>query len=213
MTLRIVVRADEPEVAAQVLAALGVQTDAPNRPNPGAWTARTTVSLVIAAAGDRRPGVYLGTDDFDDALDAAAAIAGSDAVTVRRDGTSGQIDIGDRLSILVERDAPVAEPHDVWDTGLLHTVMPMFEEHARRVRECLASVGATNPRLVGNRLGRFAGPTRWLLVVDAPESADLAPVERMLLDIRGKWAPVEIKRSISLDSDHLVEINRKAFDI
>lgn len=213
MTLKIVVRAGDPDRAAEVLGALGVRTEAPNRPNPDAWTLRTTVSLVVTAAGDRRPGIYIGPDAFDDALDAAAEIVEAESVTVRRDGEAGEIDIGDGLAILVERDAPMAEPHDVWDTGLLHTIKPMFDEHINRMRECLANAGATNPRLVGNRLGRMAGATRWLLVVDADDDADLGPVDRLLTEVGRGWAPVEVRRSAAIEPDHLAEIDRRAFEI
>src|SRR3954465_7792221 len=108
MTLNVIVRTDDPARTAKILGALGISTNDPNRPNPDAWTVRTTVSLVVTAAEGHKPGVYLGPADFEGALEAVAEIIGTEGISVASNGMSADIDVGDGLALLVERDAPRA---------------------------------------------------------------------------------------------------------
>lgn len=212
MDISIVVRTAEPARAADIARALGIDVNDPNRPNPESWTFDRTVSIVITNAEGQEPGIYLGPrGDFDEGLKIIGGILGTEAVAISDDGRTATIHGLDGLRIAVERDAPRTEHYHEPDIGKGVGLRYRLEANRDRVRACLRKVGATDPRLVGQELGRLRGPVRWAFVVDADETADLQPLQELLDEFVS--SPVKVRRSSEFDPEHLALIHRKAFDI
>ncbi len=219
MSINIVVRAADPAGASEVARALGINLKDPNRPNPEAWHFNGQVSIVVTHAHGGAVGISVGLDKFDASVGAAITLLGEDAVRIGADRDTASIDIPGVGTVDVERDAQIAEYHDVHDIGGLYTVAPMIERHRSRILDAIAQVGATDPRLVGPNLGRVSRVERqqkhwtWFLVVDAPEDIDLAPLQNMLTELQDHWAPITVRRSTDFDAKQLARINKRAFDI
>lgn len=212
MDISIVVRTAEPARAAEIARALGIDVKDPNRPNPRSWTFDRTVSIVITTAEGQAPGIFLGPrGDFDEGLGVIRDILGAEAVAVSDDGRTASIKGLDGLRIAVERDAPRTEHYYEPDIGKGVGLRYRLEANRDRVAACLRDVGASDPRLVGEELGRLRGPVKWAFVVNAAETANLQPLQELLDEFVS--SPVQVMRSSEFDPVHLALINRKAFDV
>lgn len=215
MELSIVVRASDPARAASILAALGIYVDPPNRANPGAWTVKEKVSIVVTAASDGDPGIELGVKDHGRVISALSAIVGGEGVTATGHVERVVVDAGDGIRLTIAADAPWRQWHDVRDAGYSWRILPLLEMHKERIHAAIKASGASNPRLAGANLARLPKRGRWLLVVDAPANANLAPLDDVLRDLAtiGNWDVVDACRADQIDPDILRRIDVQAYDI
>lgn len=208
----IVVRAEDPARAAEVVRALGVRLDEPNRPNPRAWHGTLAISVIVTSDDDGC-GVHLGPEDFDGAVAALVLLLGTDAVDIAADGRLARVVFPNRLDLTLERDAPRAQSHEPWDVGRADDPRPHLAQHRAALMAAMASSGVFNPRLAGPNLAEHRDPRLWALVVDAPADADLAALEAVAASWPHKYSRLVVRRASEFAPDHLARIDRRAFDL
>ncbi len=211
MRTTIILRAADPARAAAVARAIGIPLLDPDRLNPDCWHVRTSVTILVTAA-DGHPGGSFGPQHLDETVSRLEEVMGQPAV---RRGSDDGIALAEveGFEVRLERDAPTMLFRDVVDFGQRFAIQPVFKAHRDEILLALAEIGASNSRLVGPALGRTGGSRRWTLVVDAPGDADIAGVEPLIGRVGAGFAPLAIVRSVTLEPEHLAEIDRYAYDI
>lgn len=207
MELNIVVRAADPARAEAVLRALGIRLERPDRPNPGRWHGRGSVSVSVEACPpDEEPTVALG---FADLHQKVAGLPAGTAVHAEHDAVS--LDVGGANLLVREHAGPVRRPSA--DKGMLLHAEVVINEGRARLKEAFARHGIRNPRLAGPELmhGRFE--RRFALVLDGAGKTAIDEIDGILAEHSDEAMRVEALSAEELDRDVLARVDRLAWDV